>query len=141
MRTPLTEHDLTMLLRNGARVIQDHGAAPLFVHQARQPAEAETPFLGRVLALARQHGWAAYHTHDSRKSAPGFPDVVLVREGVLWRELKTNTGKLTQEQATWLSLLCHAGQDADVWRPRDWDAIVARLTQPQKGQTDEARNP
>ncbi len=136
MRTPLTEHDLAMLLRNGARVIQGHGAAPRVVSHARQPAEAETPFMARVLALARPHGWAAYHTHDSRKSVPGFPDLVLVREVVLWRELKTNTGKLTQEQATWLSLLRHAGQDADLWRPRDWDAIVARLTQPQKGAHD-----
>lgn len=91
-------------------------------------AEQETPFLARVRALAKQHGWLTYHTHRSDRSEPGFPDLVLVRDSVIFAELKTNTGKPTHEQGLWLSLLCHAGAEAVVWRPADWDAIVERLT-------------
>lgn len=87
----------------------------------------ERQFQAQVIALATRLGWKVYHTHDSRKSQPGFPDLVLVRECVLWVELKTNTGKLTPEQATWLSLLEHAGQETAIWRPRDWDTIAERL--------------
>ena len=35
----------------------------------------EGEFQAWVLDLANRNGWLAYHTHDSRKSAAGFPDV------------------------------------------------------------------
>lgn len=90
--------------------------------------EPEARFLARILALAKQHSWLCYHTYRSDKSPPGFPDIVMVRPGeTLWVECKTNTGKLTQEQMTWLSLLEHAGQECHVWRPKDWAQIEERL--------------
>lgn len=76
----------------------------------------------RVLAHARVLGWLAYHTHDSRRSAPGFPDLVLVHPAqgrVLYRELKTQRGRLRPEQRQWLDALTAAGGDAAVWRPID----------------------
>lgn len=71
----------------------------------------------------------SYHTHDSRRSPAGFPDRVYAGPGgVLFRELKTDTGKLTAEQQAWLVGLHAAGLDADVWRPADWpEAIFAEL--------------
>ena len=78
-----------------------------------------------VIRLAGLAGWLAYHTHDSRRSAYGFPDLVLVqpvRSKVMWRELKAEKGRLTAPQEEWLRALRAAGQDADVWRPADWES-------------------
>lgn len=106
-------------------------AAP--ARQAVLDAMSERAFQQGVLKLARFHGFAlAYHTHDSRRSAPGFPDLVLVnpRTGrVLWRELKTNKGRVSPEQRAWLDGLASAGQDAGVWRPDDLESglVIADL--------------
>lgn len=83
-------------------------------------AMPEKALLEQVREAARVLGLRCYHTHDSRRSEPGFPDVVLVgRHGVLWRELKTHTGRLTRDQQDWIDRLHIAGQDAAVWRPSD----------------------
>ncbi len=74
-----------------------------------------------VEAAARMTGWLVYHTYDSRRSEPGFPDLVLVKGAkVLWRECKTTRGKVTPEQQRWALALIAAGQDWAVWRPYDW---------------------
>lgn len=72
-----------------------------------------------VVELARMLGYLTYHTHDSRKSAPGFPDLVLVhpRSGALiFAELKSATGKVTREQDEWLRALALRGVSF-LWRP------------------------
>lgn len=75
-----------------------------------------------AVRTARAHGVLAYHTYDSRKSEPGFLDLVLVgRQGVLYRELKSATGTVTPEQEYWMAALLAAGEDVDVWRPAQWD--------------------
>lgn len=81
-----------------------------------------------VVRLARSLGWLAYHTFDSRRSEPGFPDLVLVREDrVLFRELKTEKGRATPAQKTWLAALTAAGMDAGLWRPVQWfDRTIER---------------
>lgn len=81
----------------------------------------EGSLLARIRALASQHGYLTYHTHDSRKSELGFPDLVLCNgRRLLMYELKTRTGKLTMEQWRWLSLLEHTGiVECGVWRPQD----------------------
>jgi hypothetical protein len=76
-----------------------------------------------IVGAAQRLNWLVYHTHDSRRSQPGFPDLVLVhvtRKVTLFRELKTMRGKVTTEQQQWLDALTNAGQDAAVWRPNDW---------------------
>lgn len=76
-----------------------------------------------IVGAAQRLNWLVYHTHDSRRSQPGFPDLVLVHPGrkvTLFRELKTMTGKVTTTQQQWLDGLTTAGQDAAVWRPTDW---------------------
>lgn len=83
----------------------------------------EREFMAAVVQLARASGWLVYHTFDSRRSQPGFPDLVLVRERVMFRELKVRDGKLSLEQRTWLARLRSAGADAAVWRERDWATV------------------
>lgn len=72
-----------------------------------------------VRRLIRDLGLAAYHTRDSRGSARGYPDWTITGSRVLFRELKTQRGKVTAEQQQWLDALTAAGADAGVWRPAD----------------------
>lgn len=86
-------------------------------------AMSERQLQDQVIALAERMGFIVYHTHDSRRSQKGFPDLVLVhpkQRRVLWRELKSETGTTTPEQKAWISTLSLVGEDVDVWRPRDW---------------------
>lgn len=105
--------------------------------QAALDAMSEKDFQTGVLKLARFHGFTLrYHTHDSRRSAPGFPDLILVNPGarrVLYRELKTNKGRVSPDQREWLDGLTACGMDAGVWRPNDLDdgRVLAEL----RGQT------
>lgn len=53
--------------------------------------------------LARTFGWIVYHTFDSRRSEPGFPDLIAVRGShLLAIECKSATGRVTDAQRTWL---------------------------------------
>ena len=74
-------------------------------------------------------GWLWYHTHDSRRSNPGFPDLVLVRPPeMLFIELKSERGRVSPAQRMWLDQI---GQieyiSSDVLRPDQADAMIARL--------------
>ncbi|QWY84262.1 nuclease [Arthrobacter phage Zaheer] len=88
-----------------------------------RPKITEAQFQQQVIELAKLNGYTLiYHTHDSRRSQPGFPDLVLVNENrrrALFRELKTSTGRLTEKQHDWLIGMKIAGLDADIWRPED----------------------
>jgi hypothetical protein len=92
----------------------------------------ETELQDAVIGCARLLGWLVAHfrpaltKHGWRTpvaaDGKGFPDLVLAHplHGVLWRELKDAAGKVTVEQAIWLSRLEAAGADVAVWRPADW---------------------
>ncbi len=55
----------------------------------------------------------------------GFPDLVLAREGqLILAELKTDTGKPTDEQRAWLAAL---GAHGRLWRPAHWDEVQHTL--------------
>lgn len=87
--------------------------------------DRERDFQAAVLDMARTLGCVAYHTHDSRRSEPGFPDLVIVgHRGVLFRELKTEKGRLSAAQNDWISRLARAGADVAVWRPSDWPHAI-----------------
>lgn len=83
--------------------------------------------MDQVMALAALRGWKAWHDTDSRRNAAGFPDLVLLRDRVVWAELKSERGRLRDEQARFLTLLRAAGQEVYVWRPSDWDALMGVL--------------
>ncbi|WP_258069654.1 VRR-NUC domain-containing protein [Arthrobacter sp. SX1312] len=81
---------------------------------------SEKDFQERVVQTAKLLGWMTYHTYDSRRSEPGFPDLVMihrVRETILVRELKSMKGKTTLPQQQWLAAFALLGIDSGVWRP------------------------
>lgn len=81
---------------------------------------SESVFQSKVISMAKSLGWEHYHTHDSRRSVAGFPDLVLVhpqKGWIIYRELKTETGRVSQAQWHWISMLRACRQDVDVWRP------------------------
>ncbi len=80
--------------------------------------------------LARQAGWWPYHTLRSKGSQPGYPDWTLLRERVVFLELKTEarSSKLSDAQRDVAARLLAAGAELYVVRPTDLEAITAALT-------------
>jgi hypothetical protein len=98
------------------------------VQKTALPKQSEREFQGVVLDLAKRFRWTAYHTHDSRRSQRGFPDLVLVRRPrVIFAELKRQDGLVSPEQQTWIDELQACGQEAFIWRPSDLECIVGIL--------------
>ena len=63
---------------------------------------AERELTELVRKTCQEKGLLAYHTYDSRMSAPGFPDWVIIRHPVVhFLELKTDRGKMSKAQAIW----------------------------------------
>ena len=93
---------------------------------------SEKQFQAQVVQLARYQGWLVYHTYDSRRSADGFPDLVLVRPPtVLFVELKTEKGVTSMAQEEWLTVLGDCSQaETALWRPGSWDEIERTLKKP-----------
>ena len=101
-----------------------------------------------VRPAAEAQGWLCYHTHDSRRSPSGFPDLVLVRPPrLIFAELKSQRGRVRPDQQAWIvALEAVAGIRFDVspdklgfeagpmlpevyvWRPAAWlDGTIMRL--------------
>lgn len=103
-------------------------------HSRAQLARAmtEDDLKEAVIGEAQLRGWLVHHCRPARAAAgkwstpiegdPGFVDLVLVhpRHGVLWRELKSQRGRLDDDQRRWLAALSSSGADAKVWRPIHW---------------------
>ena len=96
------------------------------VHRGRAPAGpplrtmSEADLDSHVRTLLRDLRLLGYHTHDSRRSEPGFPDWTITGPGgLIFRELKTQHGVLTSAQSRWGYALQAAGANWAVWRPGD----------------------
>lgn len=96
---------------------------------AARRVDTEAAFQSWVRTTAKRCGWVAYHTHDSRRSDKGFPDLVLVRgTTMLAVELKTAEGKVSAEQIEWLRRLGRVTSvRVAVWRPADREGILDAL--------------
>lgn len=97
------------------------------------PTISERDFQALIVELATLRGWLTYHTHDSRRSTPGFPDLVMSRAGrLILAECKTTRGSLSRDQMRWLTSLGHLDDEdrilVRVWRPSDWPEIVRVLS-------------
>lgn len=94
------------------------------------PAEwSEKDLLEHIKGLANATGYLYYHTWNSQRSTPGFPDLVLVKPPrVIFAECKVDNekkGKLTVAQKVWLEWLDECpGVESYCWRPRDIQEIA-----------------
>lgn len=89
----------------------------------------ERDFQGEVLRAAQLLKWRCYHTLDSRGSAAGFPDLVMVRgPRLVMAELKRQKGTVSDAQQAWLDDLARVETlDTFLWRPADWPAVEEAL--------------
>ena len=84
-----------------------------------------------VIELARLFRWRVAHFRPAltvngyrtpvEGDGKGFPDLVLVRaERVVFAELKSDRGKLTDEQDDWLTALSRSVAEVYLWTPANW---------------------
>jgi hypothetical protein len=94
----------------------------------RAAAMTERELQEHVRQLCAGLGLFHYHPHNSRRSAPGWPDSVIIGAGgIRFRELKTEHGVLSPEQRRVGELITRAGGNWAVWRPRHLvDRTIAR---------------
>ena len=100
---------------------------------------SEREFLDSVIDLAHVFGYLVAHfrpamtKHGWRTAVAGdgagYPDLCLVKsERLIYAELKSNKGKVTEQQQRWLGVLKATGKcDVYVWRPCDFQSIVEVL--------------
>lgn len=89
---------------------------------------SEKAFQADVVKFAKRCGWEdVYHTFNSKKSSPGFPDLVCGRTVrppfVIVAELKVGDNVPTSDQERWLNYFRLAGVPTFVWCPKDWPVI------------------
>lgn len=101
---------------------------------------SERDFQNNVVELAHLYGWRVAHfgigqtqkgyRTPVRYDGKGFPDLVLAHPafGVVFAEMKSDRGRVSDEQADWLALLAeaHGPHRVGVWRPRHL-ALIARV--------------
>jgi hypothetical protein len=100
----------------------------------------ERELLQAVMEMAQAYGYIVYHAleqaHYSRRTCKGFPDIVMYRKEdidrgwgnrLLAMELKSQKGRLTQEQELWLGMFRALGVEAYVIRPSDLEGLPKLL--------------
>jgi VRR-NUC domain len=97
---------------------------------AGAPPILEGAWLAKVRQIAELHGWTTYHTHNSQRSEPGWPDLVLGhprQRRTVFAELKSERGFLSAPQRLWLTHLAVCGFETALWRPSDEAEAIAVL--------------
>ena len=108
----------------------------------QQKSESEEAFQARVVDLAHVYGWrvasfrpvrvqrangSTYYQTPFGDDGVGFPDLLLVRDQVVYAELKAQNGILRPDQRDWRDALLAAGAIHYVWRPSDWPMVERTL--------------
>ena len=110
---------------------RDRAALAAVLHADRLRSLPDHPlervFQAAVRKYAAARGWRVFATWSSRHSPAGEPDLRLVRERVVWAELKTATGRVSGLQQRAIEALKAAGAEVYVWRPGDIKEIVRLL--------------
>ena len=97
---------------------------------------SEKIFQGQVVKAMTERGWWHYHTHDARKSDPGFPDIIAGHDEhpdrLLIAELKSEEGVVTLDQKQMLDRFARMScrmkwPEVFLWRPHHWEIIISVL--------------
>lgn len=83
--------------------------------------------------LFKALGYVGYHTYDSRRSEPGYPDWHIVhpaKRRSIFVELKAEQGRISSAQQWWLDTLRDCGCEAYIWRPSDFAEAERVLKRP-----------
>ena len=94
----------------------------------------EAQWQEQVVDLAHIHGWIVAHFRPAQTAkgwrtavsydGKGFFDLVLARRGVvIFAELKTQRGTLTDDQRKWFNEVT----GSYIWRPNDLEAVKGLL--------------
>lgn len=86
----------------------------------------EAELQAAVIDLAHCYGWKVAHFRPARTEngwrtpvgadGKGFPDLVIAKQDhLIIAELKSERGRLTASQQSWIDAL-----DATIWTPADW---------------------
>jgi hypothetical protein len=95
----------------------------------------ERIFQDQIRTLALMNGWQFFHPSPGqvrpgvwRSDGKGFPDICMAHpeRGLLFAELKTDSGKASKAQLEWIRAIApHA--EMYLWRPADLSQIALRL--------------
>ena len=97
-------------------------------------------FQRQIIGLCKLGGWRYYFTKNSKGSAKGFPDLVLVRPPrMIYAELKTTAyPTLTKEQVEWANDIEQVpGVEYYAWFP--WDLANGEISTVLNGDPDSIR--
>lgn len=120
-------------------------AAPLSALTEKKWSDQLFSLSGRNPGLAVQLGWRLnYHVHRADRSPAGYPDWTMVRERIIFAELKrqpamskrdptrelsaSSIHPLSDLQREFLDGLAHAGGEVYVWVPSDYEEIARILS-------------
>lgn len=98
----------------------------------------EADWQRQIIDLAHLCGWRVAHFRPAMNrrgewrtpvaaDGAGFPDLVLIRDRVIFAELKSDRGRLSDGQRQWIAALGDAGCEVHVWRPADFDTVHHHL--------------
>ncbi|MCS7301488.1 MAG: VRR-NUC domain-containing protein [Fimbriimonadales bacterium] len=104
-------------------------------------ASSERDLQRALIELARLTGWRVYHARPAQYRSgkwttpltgdAGLPDLILCKPPrLIFAELKSARGRVSPAQAQWMDALRACGVEVYLWKPSDWQAIVATLTEP-----------
>lgn len=110
------------------QIIRSKGLIPLDTPAPVALETSEKAFQRAVTDEAERRGWKWHHQTISKRSKSGWPDLVLMRERIIFAELKSESGTLEAEQANWRDRIQLAGGEWYLWRPSMWCEIVEVLT-------------
>jgi hypothetical protein len=129
--------ELAALLKKnpGLRVKDSLGGRPLIplVVPWLDPQVQSGVLQDRVATLCKDLGYLAYHTYNSKRSTPGWPDHVVCHPdgGPLYLfEYKCVGEGPSPAQQRWLEALARVTHvEAACYTPVDWPTIYTKLTQ------------
>lgn len=116
----------------------------------QQKTWKEADFQEHIIGIAHENGWRVAHFRPVRiqrangsvyyatpvaADGEGFPDLVLVRDRVLFVEVKRENGILEPLQKEWMKALLTGGAEHFTWRPSDLDNIRRILSAQPRGKS------